>query len=73
MRQGPHHGAQKSTSTGTEELISCSKESGRASRTQGSGVWQELQRGTPEAAGRTRFLVEQLGQAMIVLCSATSS
>jgi hypothetical protein len=66
MRHGPHHGAQKSTSTGTEDLVSSSKESGPASTIQGRSVWHALQRGTPDALGRTRFFVAQFGQAMIV-------
>src|SRR5271165_3237409 len=70
MRHGPHQGAQKSTSTGSEEEISCSKVSGLASTIQGSSVWQTLQRGTPEGIARTRFLVAQLGQVMIVLSAA---
>ena len=69
MRHGPHHGAQKSTSTGTDALISSSKLSGAASTIQGRSVWQTLQRGTPDGLGRTRFFVPQLGQAMIVLAS----
>jgi hypothetical protein len=40
-----------------------------ASTSQGSAVWQTLQRGEPEALGRTRFLVPQFGQGMIVLAS----
>ena len=66
MRHGPHQGAQKSTSTGTDALISSSKLSGAASTIQGSSVWQTLQRGTPDGLGRTRFFLPQLGQATIV-------
>jgi hypothetical protein len=66
MRHGPHQGAQKSTSTGTEAVISSSNESLVASTIQGSSVWQTLHRGTPEAVGRTRFFVPQLGHEMTV-------
>jgi hypothetical protein len=73
MRQGPHHGAQKSTSTGTEASSSVSNVWGGASTIQGRFVWQLLQRGTPLAVGRTRFLVPQLAQAIIELGSAIGS
>ncbi len=66
MRQGPHHGAQKSTSAGTEEAISCSNVSAPASTIHGNSVWQTLQRGTPVVVGRIRFLVPQLAHATIV-------
>jgi hypothetical protein len=70
MRHGPHHGAQKSTSTGTDEVISCSNVSAPASTIHGSSVSQALQRGTPDGLARTRFFVPQLGQVMIVLREA---
>src|SRR5271169_3679489 len=66
MRQGPHQGAQKSTSTGTEDVISASKLAAVASTVHGRLVWQTLHRGTPVEFGRTRFFVPQLGQAVIV-------
>jgi hypothetical protein len=49
MRHGAHHGAQKSTKTGTEATISLSKLSASASTTHGSAWWQTLQRGRPSA------------------------
>jgi hypothetical protein len=66
MRHGPHHGAQKSTSTGADEVISSSKDACVASTIHGSSVWHTLHRGTPDAVGRTRFFVPQLGQTMSV-------
>ena len=66
MRQGPHHGAHKSTSTGSEEVISSSKLSVSASTIHGSGAWQTLHRGTPRGRGRTRFFLAQLGHVMVV-------
>ena len=47
MRHGPHQGAQKSTRTGTDAVISSSKSAAEASTIHGSRVWQTLQRGTP--------------------------
>ena len=66
MRQGPHQGAQKSTSTGTDATISSSKPPASVSTIHGSGAWQTLQRGLPSARGRTRFFVPQFRQVMIV-------
>jgi hypothetical protein len=66
MRHGPHQGAQKSTSTGTDEVISTSKDACVASTIHGSSVWHTLHRGTPDGVGRTRFFVPQLVQAMTV-------
>jgi hypothetical protein len=67
IRHGPHQGAQKSTSTGTDAVISAPKRSALASTIQGSLAWQTLQLGTPLLTARTRFLVAQLGQAMTLL------
>src|ERR1700736_441035 len=66
MRHGPHHGAQKSTSTGTEAFSSSSNVSRLASTIQGRRVWQTPQRGTPDWLARTRFFLPQLGHATIV-------
>src|SRR3954465_13580615 len=65
MRHGAHHGAQKSTKTGTEATISVSKLSASASTTHGSAWWQTLQRGTPVVKIRMRLRVPQLGQVTI--------
>src|SRR3954463_1320495 len=65
MRHGAHHGAQKSTKTGTEATISVSKLSASASTTHGSAWWQTLQRGTPVGCERMRLRVPQLGHVTI--------
>lgn len=65
IREGLHHGAQKSISTGTEAVIS-SKLAGVASTIQEGAWWHTLQRGTPVACGRTRLRVPQLGQVAMV-------
>ncbi len=63
MRQGPHHGAQKSTSTGSEL---CSTTAGKSasplSVNHGKVAPQLPQCGTPVAAGRTRFVLPQFRQ-----------
>jgi hypothetical protein len=66
MRQGPHHGAQKSTRTGIDALISSSKPPASVSTIHGRTVWHTLQRGIPSAVGRTRLSVPQLGHVTIV-------
>jgi hypothetical protein len=63
--QGPHQGAQKSITTGTEAAISDSKVSLSASTSHGSRLWQTAQRGTPSPAGRSRFFLPQFGQVTI--------
>src|SRR3954447_23751545 len=65
IRHGPHHGAQKSIRTGTEAVISASKLSLSASTIQGSSVPQTAQRGTPSAAGRSRWRLPQLGHLTV--------
>src|SRR5438045_1925527 len=62
---GPHQGAQKSITTGTEAAISESNDPLSASTSQGSNVWQTAQRGTPSCPGRTRFFLPQFGQVTI--------
>src|SRR5580700_6138852 len=65
MRHGPHQGAHRSTTTGTDARSATSaKVSSPASTIQGSGLWQLPQRGTPEAAAGTRFLRPQFGHRM---------
>src|SRR5260370_32497772 len=63
IRQGPHHGAQKSTSTGT---VLCSTTDGKSasplSVSHGNVEPQTAQWGTPLAAGLTRFILPQFGQ-----------
>src|SRR3954471_11578930 len=66
MRHGAHHGAQKSTKTGTDATISESKLPASASTIHGSGVWQTLQRGTPSGWERIRLRVAQLVHVTIV-------
>src|SRR5258708_23930559 len=63
IRQGPHHGAQKSPSTGN---VLCSTTAGNSasplSVSQGNVAPQLPQCGTPLAAGRMRFILPQFGQ-----------
>src|SRR3954463_16595590 len=66
MRHGAHHGAQKSTKTGTEATISVSKLWASASTTHGSAVWQTLQRGTPVGCERIRWRVPKFGHVTMV-------
>src|SRR5687767_10838369 len=58
---GPHQGAQKSTSTGTDALISASKLAASAGTSHGRCRRQFAHRGTPSYLGATRFLVSQWG------------
>src|SRR5260370_1701368 len=63
MRHGPHHGAQRSISAGTDARSATSaKSSSPASTIHGSGLWQLPQRGVPVAAAGTRFRRPQFGQ-----------
>src|SRR5688500_10543023 len=71
IRHGPHHGAQKSTSTGTDARISSSKEPLSASTIHGRSVWQTAHRGTPSARGRRRFFLPQFGQVTVVAATDT--
>src|SRR6188472_3824208 len=66
MRHGPHHGAQKSTTTGTDAFVSVANDSRSASTSQGSFVPHAAHWGTPSAVGRTRLRLPQLGQVTIV-------
>jgi hypothetical protein len=65
MRQGPHHGAHKSTTTGTDDADSAAKEAESASTSHGSIALQRAQRGAPRSIGPTRFRAPQLAQLMI--------
>src|ERR1700730_14536449 len=66
MRQGPHHGAHRSTRTGRAEPWTCSANvASSASATHGRGWWQVPHRGTPDAAAGTRFFRPQLGHTTI--------
>src|SRR5687768_12378111 len=65
-RHGPHHGAQRSSSTGRRVSTTSSKSSWPAATSQGRSVWHEAQRGVPAAAAGTRFLVPHEGQAVIL-------
>ena len=66
MRHGPHQGAHRSTTTGTDARSATSaKVSSPASTIQGSGLWQWPQCGTPEAVAGTRFLRPQFGHRTI--------
>src|SRR3984885_6135088 len=62
IRQGPHHGAHRSTTTGTDAASAISaKVSSPASAIHGSGLWQLPHCGCPDAAAGTRFLRPQFG------------
>ncbi len=65
-RHGPHQGAQKSTKTGSDDVISRSKLSAVASTIHGRSAWQAAHRGTPVGVDRTRFFLPQVGQAVTV-------
>src|SRR4051812_40080673 len=65
IRHGPHHGAQKSTRTGTAAWIAASNVSRSASAIHGSGLWQFPHRGTPSAATGTRLRFPQCSQVTI--------
>ena len=65
MRHGPHHAAQKSTRTGSDESTALSKEAASASTIQGRAVWQKPQRGTPCPPGGTRLRLPQFVQAIV--------
>src|ERR1700674_1446227 len=81
IRHGPHHGAQKSTSTGS---VLCSTTAGYSASplsVSHGKVWPQLpQCRTPAAAGGTRFILPQFGQrtsagsfAVAFISSALSS
>src|ERR1700736_4376407 len=63
IRHGPHHGAEKSTSTGS---VLCSTTAGYSASplsVSHGKVWPQLpQCGTPPAAGGTRFILPQFSQ-----------
>ena len=67
IRQGPHHGAHTSTSTGRlDSSTTAWNSSSLASTTQRSGVLHFPQRGMPLATAGTRFLAPQLPHATFV-------
>src|SRR4029079_19268354 len=67
IRQGPHHGAHTSTSTGRPHSSTTAwNSSSAASTTQRSGVPHLPQRGMPSATAGTRFLAPQLPHATLV-------
>jgi len=75
IRHGPHHGAHRSTSTGTfERSATSSKVTSSASAIQGSGSWHCAHVGVPLALAGTRFFRPQLGQGTtwLSLISRTS-
>ena len=66
VRHGPHHGAQKSTSTGTDAPCTRSaKFASPASTTHGSAAWQLPHFVVPAASPRTRLRRPQLGHLVI--------
>jgi hypothetical protein len=67
IRHGPHHAAQKSTTTGTDEVVSAVKVPLFPSTTQGRLDLHRGHRGTPWAIGATRLRALQFGQLMIVM------
>jgi hypothetical protein len=54
-RHGQHHGAHRSTSTGSVAAVRAAKEASSASTSQPSGLWHAAQRGVPVAADGTRL------------------
>src|SRR4029077_8668960 len=63
IRQGPHQGAQKSTSTGSALCSTTAEYSASPLSVSQGSVWPQLpQCGTPPAAGGTRFVLPQFGQ-----------
>src|SRR5215217_5694698 len=65
-RQGPHHGAHRSTSTGRLAAVTtCSKSPSPAEVSQGRAVWQAAHRATPLAAAGRRLRLPQLGHVTI--------
>src|SRR4051795_5832401 len=65
IRHGPHHGAQKSTRTGTAAWIAAANVSRAGAAIHGSGLWQFPHRGTPSAATGTRLRFPQCSQVTI--------
>src|SRR5918999_6163466 len=56
-RQGPHHGAHRSTRTATAERASTSNVASVASTSQGRALPHEPQWGAPRSLGRIRFFL----------------
>src|SRR6185295_15842021 len=73
MRHGPHQSAQKSTTTGTDAVVSSANVPSSASTTHGSACLHDAHRGWPLATAPTRLRVSQFGQRMIVAMTPPSS
>lgn len=65
VRQGPHHGAHRSTNTGMRAPTTASKSSSVAAATHGSGALHAAHFGVPLATAGTRLRVPQDGQAVM--------
>ena len=66
MRHGPHHGAQRSTTTAGAASASTSNVWSVASTNHGSGLPQLPQCGAPLALGRILFFLPQLAQVRML-------
>jgi hypothetical protein len=67
IRHGPHHAAQKSTTTGTHAAVSAVNVPVSASTTHGSADLHRGHRGAPCAIGPTRLRASHVGQPIIVM------
>jgi hypothetical protein len=67
IRHGPHQAAQKSTTTGTEAVVSSANVVVSVSTTHGSADLHTGQRGVPCGMGPTRFRAPQVGQVTIAI------
>ena len=67
IRHGPHHAAQKSTTTGTDAVVSAVNVPASASTTHGTVDLHRGHRGTPYEIGPTRLRALQVGQPMMVM------
>lgn len=65
IRHGPHHGAQRSTTTAGAALASMSNVSSVAFTSHGRTLAQLPQCGAPRALGRILFFLPQFGQVRI--------
>ena len=74
IRHGPHHGAHRSTRTGTRAASATSaKSASPADTNHGSGALHWPQRGTPTAAGGTRLRFPQPRQLTMPSSNTRSS
>src|SRR5438045_9314948 len=62
-RHGPHHGAQRSTTTAGAAFASTSNVESVASTTHGRIVWHLPQNGAPRSLGPIRFFAPQFGHS----------